>query len=533
MKGLSKIPDIPDKDMSPTVKLLLDFIDQQNALILQQAEQIQKLKDEIARIKKQPPKPKIKPSSLGKEKSDSSASSNQKRPGSQKRSKTSQLEIHETKPIEPESIPAGSVFRYYKDFVVQDIIIEPHNTLYRLKVYETPDGGYVIGKLPEHLNDKHFGSMLIGFILYQYYHCHVTQPLLLEQLHEFGVDISTGTLNNLLIEEKERFHLEKDRILSVGLEVSNYVNVDDTGARHQGKNGYCTHIGNKSFSWFESTNSKSRINFLKLMRAGHSDFAINVDAIAYMQFNRLPKLAIDVFYGNLGTLFANESQWHEFLSANGIAKTRHVQIATEGVLIGSIIEHGISKDLVIVSDDAGQFNVLLHALCWIHANRAIDKIVPCTEPAKKDLDSVKDQIWQFYEGLKAYKENPNAADKKSLDTRFDEIFTQSTASATLNLALTRIYNNKSELLLVLDRPDIPLHNNGAENAIREHVKKRKISGGTRSETGRRCRDTFTSLKKTCRKLGISFWLYLKDRIENRGLIPHLPDLIRQQALNPG
>jgi hypothetical protein len=533
MKGLNKLPDIPEKDMSPTVVMLLAFIEQQNALIRQQSEEIQLLKDEVARLKNQPPRPQIKPSSLGKKKSKSSASPDKKRPGSKKRFKTAQLEIHETEPVEPESIPTGSVFRYYKDFIVQDITIAPHNTRFRLKVYETPDGGYVTGKLPAHLNGKHFGPMLIGFILYQYYHCHVTQPLLLEQLDEFGIDMSAGQLNNLLIEEKERFHQEKDRILSVGLKVSTYINVDDTGARHQGKNGYCTHIGNESFSWFESTDRKSRINFLKLLRAGHSDFAINVDAIGYMQSNKLPKLALDVFHNNLGTMFANESQWHGFLSANGIVKDRHVQIATEGVLIGSIIEHGISKDLVIVSDDAGQFNVLLHALCWIHANRAIDKIVPCTEPAKKDLDSVKDQIWQFYEGLKAYKKNSNAADKRYLDVRFDEIFTQSTASATLNLALTRIYNNKSELLLVLDRPDIPLHNNGAENAIREHVKKRKISGGTRSETGRRCRDTFTSLKKTCRKLGVSFWCYLKDRIENMGLIPDLPDLIRQQTLNPG
>ena len=197
MRGPNKLPDIPEKDISPTVQMLLDFIDQQNALILQQAEEIQHLKDEIARLKKQPPKPKIKPSSLGKEKPKSSSSSNQKRPGSQKRSKTSELQIHDTKPVEPESIPEGSLFRYYKDFVVQDIIIEPYNTLYRLKVYETPDGGYVTGKRPEHLNDKHFGSMVIGFILYQYYQCHVTQPLLLEQLHEFGIDISTGTLNNL------------------------------------------------------------------------------------------------------------------------------------------------------------------------------------------------------------------------------------------------------------------------------------------------------------------------------------------------
>jgi hypothetical protein len=356
---------------------------------------------------------------------------------------------------------------------------------------------------------------------------------LLEQLGEIGIDISAGQLNNLLIEEKDRFHQEKGRILSVGLELSAYINVDDTGARHQGKNGYCTHIGNESFSWFESTGSKSRINFLKLMRAGHTDFAINMDAVCYMQTNKLPQKALQAINDNMGTIYANDSQWDDFLVQNGIVKDRHVQIATEGALIGSIIEHGISKHLVILSDDAGQFNVLLHALCWIHANRAIDKIIPFTDQAKEDLDSAKDQIWQLYEGLKAYKQNPEMSDKKRLNDMFDDIFTQTTVSATLNNALKRIYNNKSELLLVLERPDIPLHNNSAENAIREYVKKRKICGSTRSESGRQCRDTFTSLKKTCRKLGVSFWQYLKDRIENIGLVPDLPDLIRQQTLNPG
>jgi len=356
---------------------------------------------------------------------------------------------------------------------------------------------------------------------------------LMEQLNEFDIDISAGQLNNLLIQEKDRFHQEKDRILSVGLEVSGYINVDDTGARHKGKNGYCTHIGNESFSWFESTGSKSRINFLKLMRAGHTDLAINMDAICYMQSNKLPRQILDAINGSLGTVFANDTQWDGFLAQNGIVNARHVQIATEGALIGSIVEHGISEHLVIVSDDAGQFNVLLHALCWIHANRSIDKIMPFTDQAEKDLDAVKDQVWLLYEGLKAYKQNANPSNKDRLNDRFDQIFTQTTASAALNLALKRIYNNKSELLLVLDRPDIPLHNNGAENAIREYVKKRKISGSTRSEIGRQCRDTFTSLKKTCRKLGVSFWRYLEDRIEDIGLIPDLPDLVRQQALNPG
>ncbi len=527
------LPLTPEEQESPLILQLLDSIERQASIIRQQAEQIQQLKDEIARLKNQPPRPKIRPSSLEKKEKHKSKSLKGKRPGSQKRPKTAELEIHKTEPIEPENLPVGSEFRYYKDFVVQDITVEPCNTRFRLKVYGTPGGGYVCGQLPAHINGKHFGPALIRFILYQNYHCHVTQPLLLEQLQEFDIDISAGQLNNLLIEEKDRFHREKDRILATGLEVSGYINVDDTGARHKGKNGYCTHIGNEYFSWFESTASKSRINFLKLMRAGHSDFAINMDAICYMQFNKLPKKALKPIIENRGAIFVNDCQWNDFLSKNGIFKDRHVQIATEGVLIGSIIEQGISKHLVIVSDDAGQFNVLLHALCWVHANRAIDKIIPFTDQAKKDLDIVKDQVWRLYEGLKKYKENPKAANKKRLEQMFDDIFTQTTSSASLNAALKRICSNKCELLLVLKRPDIPLHNNGAENAIREYVKKRKISGSTRSESGRQCRDTFTSLKKTCRKLGVSFWQYLKDRIENTDLIPDLSDLIRQQALNPG
>ena len=183
MKGTTKPPIIPEEEKSPLVIQLLAFIEQQGIIIQQQAEQIQQLRDEIARLKNQPPRPDIKPSSLG-EKKDESKTSKGKRPGSRKRYKTAKLKIHETKPIEPEHIPEGSEFKYYKPFVVQDLKIESHNIRYLLKVYETPDGRCVAGKLPEYLNGGHYGPALICFILYQHHHCQVTQPLLLEQLHE-------------------------------------------------------------------------------------------------------------------------------------------------------------------------------------------------------------------------------------------------------------------------------------------------------------------------------------------------------------
>jgi hypothetical protein len=533
MKPHFLLPQIPEEQKSPLVGQLLDVIDRQAHSISQMEVLIQQLKDEIARLKNQPPRPKIQPSRLEKKCSKKHKTSKAKRPGSAKRHKTAELEIHDIKPIEPEYVPPGSTFKYYKDWVVQDIKVHPYNIRYRLKVYETPDGGCVMGRLPAHLQDRHFGSELIRFILYQYYHCHVTQPLLLDQLDEIGVDISAGHLNNLLIEEKDRFHLEKDQILSTGLEVSRYINVDDTGARHKGKNGYCTHIGNELFSFFESTQSKSRINFLQMLRAGHSDYSLNSDAIEYMQANKLPQSFLESITARLNHTFADDRQWSDFLTQQHITADRHVQIATEGALIGSVFEHGFSDQLTIVSDDAGQFNVFVHALCWVHAERLIAKIVPLTDDNKKDLDKVRDNIWTLYQELKQYKQNPQAKDKARLQANFDRIFTMKTSSATLNLALKRLHKNKSELLMVLDRPEIPLHNNGAENAIREYVKKRKISGSTRSENGRRCRDTFTSLKKTCRKLGVSFWEYLKDRIEKTNIIPDLSDLIRKQSLDPG
>ena len=115
-----------------------------------------------------------------------------------------------------------------------------------------------------------------------------------------------------------------------------------------------------------------------------------------------------------------------------------------------------------------------------------------------------------------------------LQARFDTIFTQKTRFETLNQILKRIGRNKAELLLVLDRPDLPLHTNASESDIRDYVKKRKVSGGTRSDSGRRCRDTFASLKKTCRKLGLSFWDYINDRVSGGNQIPALPDLVRQR-----
>ncbi len=455
----------------------------------------------------------------------------EKRPGSARRSKRGVLEIHETKVIEADNVPSGSQFKGYEDFTVQGLVIEPRNVRYRRERWETPDGATLVAALPEEVRalGGHFDCTVVSFIVYQYHHAHVTQPLILEQLREFGVDISAGQVNHILTEGHDRFHAEKDEILRAGLAVSPYVNVDDTGARHQGKNGYCTHIGNELFAWFQSTGSKSRINFFELLRAGCESYVLNANALEYMQAQQLPKEPLQRLRVSIQRSFPSLASWQAGLAALGITQERHIRIATEGALLGCVLEQGIHPDLVVVSDDAPQFNVLLHALCWIHAERTLTRLVGFNDEQRAALEEIRSQLWDLYQDLKAYREEPLAAKKAELERRFDEIFTTRTCFSTLNHALKRLHKNKAELLRVLERPEIPLHNNTSERDIREYVKKRKISGSTRSEDGRRCRDTFASLKKTCRKLGISFWQLLEDRLSGRNTLPPLAALVRLRA----
>ena len=209
----------------------------------------------------------------------------------------------------------------------------------------------------------------------------------------------------------------------------------------------------------------------------------------------------------------------------GITNARHCRIATEGALLDNLLLGGRCQNLVIVSDDAGQFNLLRHALCWVHSERLVHTLTPLNDGHREDIAKVCGEIWGLYADLKNYKEEQDNKKKIDLTTLFDDVFQQKTRYECLN----RIHANKNELLLVLDQPDIPLHTNGSEGDIRDYVKKKKISGGTRSDLGRQCRDTFISLKKTCRKQKISFWQYLLDRLKQTGKVPWLPNLIAQNT----
>src|SRR6201996_9341853 len=204
-----------------------------------------------------------------------------------------------------------------------------------------------------------------------------------------------------------------------------------------------------------------------------------------------------------------------------------VQIATEAAQWGSIHAHGFLRDAVLLSDDAGQFAVGRHALCWVHAERLVHKLDTFTDLHRAAQQRMRKLIWNFYADLKIYRTNPSKSRRLALRARFDRIFRRRTGFATLDRLLKRLHANRAELLMVLERPEIPLHINGSENDIRCQVTRRKVSAGTRSDAGRDCRDAFLGLAKTCAKLGVAFWDYLGSRLGVPDMVvPPLRELIR-------
>ena len=251
-----------------------------------------------------------------------------------------------------------------------------------------------------------------------------------------------------------------------------------------------------------------------------------------MKDRQLPQAVIDTFADHEERIFSCPEEWEQHLQALGLTGLNvtpdPVQIASEGALWGAIRQQGLLPNTVIVSDDAGQFRIGVHALCWVHAERLVHKLIPANDKQRNAIEVAKRMIWWFYSSLKEYKLAPSPQQAEVLRARFDRIFKRSsTGYVMLDRLLRRLFRHKDALLRVLDRPEIPLNTNASENDIRAFVTKRKISGGTVSDRGRDARDIMLGLAKTCMKLKLSFYDFLGSRLGISGpAIPPLHQLVR-------
>jgi hypothetical protein len=493
----------------------------------------QALRDEVARLKGLPPRPPSRPSGMeqatGGAGPDKGGKRSRRRRGAKRDREAVTAEV-----VVQAAPPPGSRFKGYQDILVRELTLTPAVVRYRRERWATPSGETVLAPLPTGIVGG-FGPGLRRFLLVAHAQGQVTTERLVALLAGIGIEISKRQVVRLLTSRLDDLITEDREVLRAGLATARWVTVDDTAARHARQDGFTTQIGDGRFTAFRSGASKSRLAFLSVLRAGHGEYVINGAALDYMRGRALAGPVIEQLAAHPAKVFADEAAWQAHLVGLGIDQLAvtpdPVRIATEGALWGTVQARGLLRDTVIVSDDAGQFRLGEHALCWVHAERLVHKLVPTTDAQRRAIELTRTLIWWFYADLKAWQRDPCPRRTAALRARFDRIFTRRTDCVVLDRLLARLHRRKAELLRVLQRPQIPLHTNGSENDIRACVTKRKVSGGTMSEDGRTARDVLLGLMKTCRKLGVSFWRYLGDRLRVPGdmPLPPLPDLVRQAA----
>ena len=491
------------------------------------------LRDEVARLKGLPPRPPLRPSGMEQATQPGVAGKDERRPKRPRGVKRDAQAITAERVLKV-AVPAGSRFKGYEDILVRDLRLSAEVIRFRRERWLLPSGETVLADLPAGIVGG-FGPELRRFVLALHAQGQVTTERLVALLNGIGVEISkrqvvrllTGSLDDLVAEDQE--------VLRAGLATARWITVDDTAARHARQDGFTTQVGDDRFAVFRTGASKSREAFLSVLRAGHTEYVVNPAALDYMRGHGLSGQVIALLDAHPARLFADAAAWTAHLARLGIntlaVTPDPVQVATEAALWGAICHHGLLPGAVIVSDGAGQFRVGIHALCWVHAERLVHKLVPATPEQRRAVEVTRTLIWWLYADLKAWACDPCPRRAAALRARFDRIFRRRTGYTTLDRLLARLHRRKAELLRILERPEIPLHTNGSENDIRACVTKRTISGGTMSTAGRTARDVTLGLMKTCRKLGVSFFRYLGDRLHvpDAITIPPLPDLVRQAA----
>jgi hypothetical protein len=535
------LASLEDDSLKNTFELMLNLIEdlQQEALKLKEINQA--LRDEINQLKGEQGKPTIKPSTKTDSRDISSQGKERENKKHIKQAKKEHIQIHQTIEvlIDKQALVQDAKLKYWDDVITQDIVFEVKNTCYKLAVYYSASLGKTFrAKAPD--DASYHSKNLQSFIITLNKVLDVTESKILTLLKSIGVKISTGSISNILLKYTDIAQLEKQEILKAGL-ASSYVQTDITGARVCGKNKYSNIITNPFFTSYTTTSGKSHLDVLAAFQGLDNKEKLNLryDALA-IEYLKKDKISINDLQQLDLILKTNEvlilGDFTNFIKQK-IPDLYHkknifIKVKSALALAYYTYQDEIPKVYCLVSDNAPEYNKIAlehQALCWVHDARYYKKLQPVLERHREKLTEFIAQYWEFYNALLNYKKTPNTLLASKISADFDTLFTIKTNYFQLDKLINKTLKNKDKLLIVLVKPEIPLHNNLAELKARAKVRKRDISYHTMSDKGTICLDAFMTITQTAIQLNVDIFQYIKQMINGDQNRETLAELIRAKG----
>jgi len=531
---------IADPGARQAIQGLLNLVEQLVAENRALREDNQRLRDENNRLKGERGTPTFAPSKRAAAGPDYSSERERRQPGSwQKGSKLDRVTVTRTErlAVDPADLPSDAEYKGLETVVVQDLRLEVDGICFEKEVWYSPSQRRSYrAPLPAGY-DGAFGPGLKALALALHYGANVTQPKLRELFEQAGVVLSSGYLADLLSRDRAGFAAEATAVFQAGLSSSPWQHLDETRTRVDGQPEHCHVVGNPLYTAYVTTPRKDRLTVLDVLRGGTARrFRLDAVAERYLDWVGLSASARRRLASWPREQELDEATVTGLLDAQRLwlGPQQRTWILEALALAAYQAQNAWPVVQTLVCDDAPQFRGVTDelALCWIHEGRHYTKLSPYLPQHQALLAEFKGRFWAYYRELLAYRERPSADERTRLDAAFDALFATETGYRLLDqrIALTR--TKKDGLLLVLEHPELPLHNNPAELAARQRVRKRDVSFGPRGAAGIKAWDTFQTLVATATKLGVSFYAYIRDRVTATNALPTLADLIRERAPMP-
>ena len=530
------LSNIQDENARELIIRLMNLIETVSADLRNAQAEIQRLRDEINRLKGEQGKPNIKANKPKPSPANYSSEQERHKPKPrQKRAKKATIPIHreQTLEVDKASLPEDAEFKGYEDVVVQDVVFQADNVCFhKEKYWAYSTGKTYLAELPLGYEGQ-FGPGLKALTLTLYFGGGVSEAKIRDLYENIGVQISAGQVSNLLIKGQEPFHTEKEEVCEAGLASTPWQHTDQTSTRVDGQNQHCNIVCNPLYTIYTTTPKKDRLSVLDVLRPGRERrFRLNEEALGYLASTALSKATRNWLAAECSDQDWDEQTFVERLDTNGpnLNEQQRQAILSAAAVAAYHAETNLPLVRLLLCDDAPQYNwIAVLALCWVHEGRHYKKLMPVLVHHLKLLKDFRKQFWDFYDELLAYRQQPTLEEKVRLEAEFDRLFATRTGFDALDSRIAKTEAKKDSLLMVLKHPEILLHNNPAELEARQRVRKRDISFGPRTQDGIKAWDTFMSLAATAKKLGISFYQYLHDRVSKANEIPSLASLIEARA----